>query len=353
MAGPYRAAMSEHHHGPRTIERHADVAILTGSSAGLAAASELAGRGWSVIVVDAGGAAGDGAGPQGTDAEREAVRRDGVEVLAGMAIDVEEGGDGPARVRLTGGHAIVARRVLAADAVTTGAGGAAGVEVADDLDAEDAAAGGRPSANQADWDHRYGGEQMWSGNPNGTLVHEVTGMTPGRALDIGAGEGGDVIWLAEQGWTVTANDISGRALDRVRAEASRRGLEVAACHADVNDADPFPAGRFDLVTAHYASIPRRADGRGVANLIGAVAPGGTLLVVSHDLAPMRAPIDPRQTSRAFDPDAYVRVEDVAAALAEDDGGWDIEVHGSRPRPPGAVSTHHVDDVVLRARRRAG
>ena len=37
----------------------------------------------------------------------------------------------------------------------------------------------RPSANEADWDHRYGGEQLWSGSPNGTLVNEISGLTPG------------------------------------------------------------------------------------------------------------------------------------------------------------------------------
>jgi hypothetical protein len=104
------------------------------------------------------------------------------------------------------------------------------------------------------------------------------------------------------------------------------------------------------VSAQYASIPRTPDGRAVRNLLGAVAPGGTLVVVSHDLEPMRAPIDTRAHSRLFDPDAYVRVEDVAAAAATSPA-WEIEVHETRPRPPGAASAaHHVDDIVLRARR---
>jgi hypothetical protein len=87
----------------------------------------------------------------------------------------------------------------------------------------------------------------------------------------------------------------------------------------------------------------------VQTLLDAVAPGGTLLVVGHDLEPMRMPIDTATASRALDPDAYVRVDDVAAALA-DLPDWVVELHGSRPRPPGAASSHHVDDVVLRARR---
>jgi SAM-dependent methyltransferase len=217
---------------------------------------------------------------------------------------------------------------------------------------DDIRAAARPSANEADWDHRYGCDQMWSGNPNGTLVDESSGLTPGRALDVGAGEGGDALWLAEQGWHVTASDISQRALARVAASAERCGARVECHHADANALDAFDAGAFDLVSAQYASIPRTPDDRAVRNVLNAVAPGGTLLVVGHDPEPMRAPIDTLAHSQAFDVDAYVRVDDFAAALASAPA-WDIEVHEKRPRPAGAASaSHHVDDIVLRARRRA-
>jgi SAM-dependent methyltransferase len=192
---------------------------------------------------------------------------------------------------------------------------------------------------------------MWSGNPNGTLVNEINGLTPGRALDVGAGEGGDAVWLAEHGWSVTATDISRHALNRVGAEAGRRGLRVECHHSDANALDAFETEAFDLVSAQYASIPRTPDGRGVRNVVNAVAPGGTLLVVGHDLEPMRTPVDMPAHGRPFDPDAYVRVDDFAAALA-DSSSWDVQVHEKRPRPPGAASaSHHVEDVVLRARRR--
>ena len=231
-------------------------------------------------------------------------------------------------------------------------GSRVGAMISFSLARDDIRAAARPSANESDWDHRYGGDQMWSGNPNGTLVSEVSGLAPGRALDVGAGEGGDALWLAERGWSVTASDISQRALDRVRAEARRRGLCVECHHADANARDPFETAAFGLVSAQYASIPRTPDGRGVRNLLNAVAPDGTLLIVSHDLEPMRAPAGAPDHSRPFDPDAYVRVDDFAAALAASPA-WDIELHEKRPRPPGAASaSHHAHDIVLRARRRA-
>ncbi|MDQ6615003.1 MAG: NAD(P)/FAD-dependent oxidoreductase [Actinomycetota bacterium] len=228
-------------------------------------------------------------------------------------------------------------------------GNRVGAMISFSLAHEDIEAAVRPSANEADWDHRYLGDQMWSGNPNGTLVNEIAGRYAGRALDVGAGEGGDALWLAEQGWSVTATDISTQALERVATEAQRRGLQIELRHADANALGAFESEAFDLVSAQYASIPRTPDGRGVRNVLDAVAPGGTLLVVSHDLEPLRAPIDTQEQSRPFDPDAYVRVEDFATVLA-DSSEWEIEVQEKRPRPAGAATaSYHVDDIVLRAR----
>jgi thioredoxin reductase/SAM-dependent methyltransferase len=215
----------------------------------------------------------------------------------------------------------------------------------DDLDAAV-----RTSGDERDWDHRYsGGEPVWSGNPNGTLVAEASGLAPGRALDVGAGEGGDAIWLAERGWVVTATDISARALERVAVEARRRGLAVECLHRDANRLDAFEPGAYDLVSMQYGSIHRTPDDRALRNLLGAVAPGGTLLVVGHDLTPMLAPVDVAEQTRLFDPGAYVGIDAIVQVLAAD-AEWEIESSETRPRPPGAVSSHHVDDVVLRARR---
>lgn len=61
-----------------------------------------------------------------------------------------------------------------------------------------------------DWDARYaaGPGLQWGAEPNRWLVREVAALPPGTALDLGAGEGRNAIWLARQGWRVTAVDFS-------------------------------------------------------------------------------------------------------------------------------------------------
>ncbi|MBB2948243.1 SAM-dependent methyltransferase [Actinoplanes lutulentus] len=182
------------------------------------------------------------------------------------------------------------------------------------------------------WDEMYDSrEQIFSGNPNPVLVTEISGLTPGRALDVGCGEGADAVWLAGQGWQVTGVDIARTAIDR----AARRDSRVTWVHADWTVTPPH-AEAFDLVTVHFVPIPRRH----ARNLIDAVAPGGTLLVTGHDLSDLPAGHIP-----GFDPADYVE----PAALAEQLGdGWTVLVDEKRRRAPDA--TPHTHDRVLRATR---
>lgn len=167
-------------------------------------------------------------------------------------------------------------------------------------------------------------------------------MPPGQALDVGCGEGADALWLARRGWMVTAVDISPTALRR----AARAGADVAGrvawARGDLTAAPP-PAGAFDLVNIQYFPIPRRPSHTALRGLLAAVAPGGTLLFVSHDLADLPPDHHHRRARDHYQP------ADVAALLDDD---WIIRVDEVRPRAaPAPPGTRHTRDTVLRAERK--
>jgi SAM-dependent methyltransferase len=199
---------------------------------------------------------------------------------------------------------------------------------------------------QAEWDGRYTDrEQLWSGQPNGALVAEVASLTPGRVLDVGCGEGADAVWLAKNGWDVTALEVSGVALERAAGHAREAGVQVAWVHAELAHA-VLPSASFDLVSAQYPALLRTPDAAAERALLAAVAPGGVLLLVHH--AGMDAH-QPHEGDGGFDPADYVWPTMVAALLDDD---WEIELNEQRPRvaPDGGAGAHHADDLVLRARR---
>ena len=134
---------------------------------------------------------------------------------------------------------------------------------------------------QAAWDERYAGQhQMWSGNPNGALVAELAGLTPGRVLDVGCGEGADAVWLARGGWDVTALELSGVAIERAQQHARDAGVEITWVHSGFVDAN-LPSGTFDLVSALYPVLLKTPTADAERALLDAVAVGGVLLFVHH------------------------------------------------------------------------
>ncbi|MFI7589924.1 class I SAM-dependent methyltransferase [Spongisporangium articulatum] len=189
--------------------------------------------------------------------------------------------------------------------------------------------------SQAEWDARYAEkDRLWSGNPNAQLVHEVTGLEPGRALDVGCGEGGDALWLAAQGWQVTGADISAVAVERARSHDP--GNRVTWVHVDYRHERPEP-NAYDLVNMQYFAMRREPGDPSLKALIAATAPGGTLLAVHHD---------PAELGHIPDVADYYFPADVARLLGT---GWTIEVDEVRDRRSVAPSgAHHTKDVVLKA-----
>ncbi|WP_199424580.1 class I SAM-dependent methyltransferase [Actinotalea solisilvae] len=196
------------------------------------------------------------------------------------------------------------------------------------------------------WEERYSGDApVWSGRPNAQLVAEVTPLAPGTALDVGCGEGADVVWLAQQGWRVTGADFSANGLARAARHAAAAGVADRVDWWQV-DARAFDAaGRtWDLVTTHFLHPP---DGGMVATtrrLATAVAPGGHLLVVGH------APSDGHTQLTSAHRRAMFLAEDLLPGLPE---GFEVLVVEQRPRTVTRDGvTHDVDDSTLLARRTA-
>lgn len=164
------------------------------------------------------------------------------------------------------------------------------------------------------WDRFYDQPHPhWSGEANVVLVREVADMVAGTALDLGAGEGADAIWLARQGWAVTAVDIARPALRRAGERAAGAGVADRITWQRHDLAQWQPTGDFDLVSVHYLhstlDLPREAILRAAA---AAVAPGGTLLVVGH-AGPLPDHIESEPGARFPTPDEVLAELDLPAA----------------------------------------
>lgn len=180
------------------------------------------------------------------------------------------------------------------------------------------------------WEQHYRAkERIWSGRPNAVLVTSVEGLAPGRALDLGCGEGADAVWLAARGWDVTAVDISATAVSRTAAAAAAAGVHVRAERHDLSAS--LPQRPYDLVSAQFLQSPVELPRAHVLRrAAGTVAVGGLLLVVEHAAAPPWAPPGtgplfptPQDTYAALELPSQawevLRVETVARQAAGPDG----------------------------------
>ncbi|SEO50067.1 Methyltransferase domain-containing protein [Actinacidiphila rubida] len=214
---------------------------------------------------------------------------------------------------------------------------------------EEAVSAEEPVSAEEYWDGRYGTDRVWSGRPNAALVREVAGLVPGTVLDLGCGEGADAVWLAQQGWHVTAVDVSRVALDRAAAHAEEAGVPDGRITWERHNlADSFPTGRYDLVSTHFlhspVEIPRERILRAAAD---AVAPGGVLLIVGHADLPPWAPTPDHEVG-------FPSATEVHRDLALPDASWDVLVAAAVDRPATAPdgTPAHLTDSILKLRRHA-
>jgi SAM-dependent methyltransferase len=163
------------------------------------------------------------------------------------------------------------------------------------------------------WDERYAGAEFQrTTQPNQFVAAELADLLPGRALDLAAGEGRNTVWLAERGWRVTAVDFSRVGVEKGRTLSAARGIEDARVTwivTDLRDYEP-EHGTFDLVLIAYFQVIQDLRASVLARAAAALAPGGTLLVIGHDLTNLAEGVGGPQ-----DPDVLYTPEAVSAELS--------------------------------------
>jgi SAM-dependent methyltransferase len=145
------------------------------------------------------------------------------------------------------------------------------------------------------WEQRYCSKERASEDfdapPTPLLVETAKGLKAGKALDLACGTGRNALWLAAQGWNVTAIDAAPTAIDTLRNHGSRVGIHVDARQADLERGEyRIEHSRWDLVSICYylqRDLFEPAK-RGVV-------PGGVLLAIVHITEPGEEPTRTRAT----------------------------------------------------------
>jgi ubiquinone/menaquinone biosynthesis C-methylase UbiE len=138
-------------------------------------------------------------------------------------------------------------------------------------------------SEQQRWNDRYqSGDIPWdTGHPSTELIRTVKeeGIPPGRALELGCGTGTNSIWLAQQGFDMTAVDVSPLALEQARRKAVAAGVRIHFLEADVLNppplGEPFPFF-FDRGCYH---VVRRIDVEKFQSTLERICQPGTIGLV--------------------------------------------------------------------------
>ncbi|HWV86465.1 MAG TPA: methyltransferase domain-containing protein [Capillimicrobium sp.] len=201
-----------------------------------------------------------------------------------------------------------------------------------------------PDTDPAAWWEAFyrEGRARWSGRPNASVVDETRDLAPGTALDLGCGQGGDAIWLARRGWTVTGVDISPSALEAAERNAAAAGLQGRIAWERHDLSASMPDGAFDLVAATYLHSPVEIDRDAILRAAAdRVAPGGTLLIVGHAHSHQHPHVE------------LPGPEAVVEGLALEPGRWDLRTCALRTQQhafAGEAPTERVDAIVRLQRR---
>lgn len=184
------------------------------------------------------------------------------------------------------------------------------------------------------WEERYSStRRLWSNEPNEWLAAVTESWTPGRVLDIGCGEGADLLWLVSRGWEGVGIDYSVTAISRMCETARLEGLRprLTGIVGDASSVDID--GEFDLICVSFVHCDDEGDGPTLPGLLARqverLAPGGRLMIAVHAVNP------PWHSNHGT---TYTAAE-LLAALSFVTPRWQIEVGEDRWREVPASGEH--------------
>jgi SAM-dependent methyltransferase len=160
------------------------------------------------------------------------------------------------------------------------------------------------------WDERYGrAEPVYGEAPNDFLAAQARLLRKGRCLCLAEGQGRNAVWLAEQGFLVTAVDQSAVGMAKARELAEKRGVEIDTEVADLAHFD-LGENRWDSIVSIFGHLPGALRRDVHRRLVDALVPGGTFLLEAYT---------PRQlemngTGGPADPDMLLTLEKLADEL---------------------------------------
>ena len=132
------------------------------------------------------------------------------------------------------------------------------------------------------WNQRFSAEDYIYGTaPNDFLAQHYRQIPAGgRVLSLGEGEGRNAVFLARQGYQVTAVDAAEQGLIKIRRLAAQHGVEVATIHADLEEFCIEP-GQWDGIISIFCHLPASLRQRVNAHIVAGLRPGGVLLLEGY------------------------------------------------------------------------
>ncbi len=133
------------------------------------------------------------------------------------------------------------------------------------------------------WNERYaGGDYVWTVSANQFVERHLADLAAGSAIDLGAGEGRNAVWLARRGWRVTAVDFSEAGLDKGRRLAADHGVADAVEFVCADARTWQASAPADLVVLSYLQLPSAEQRTVLEHAAAWVGPGGVVFVIAHD-----------------------------------------------------------------------